>query len=57
LFLYAAFSEVFRPYFGVWVACISYLHLLVQKQFTQAPMDYSSAGNAQVALNDKCEKS
>ncbi len=47
LFLYAAFSEVFRPYLGTWVACLCYLHLLVQMQFTQAPMDCSSAGNPQ----------
>ncbi len=31
MFLYAAFSEVFKPFLGTWVlvACISYHHLLV----------------------------
>ena len=47
LFFYAAFSEVFRPYLGTWVACLYYCHLLVQMQFTQAPMDCSSGGNPQ----------
>jgi hypothetical protein len=37
MFVYAAFSEVFKPFLGTWVACISYLHLLVQMHFTQVP--------------------